>query len=144
MLVFHQPSLCSVTSAPSILDLPSSIFDARSSPPTTPPPHPPILRPPPSQTRAPSARLRSSIDDLRSALPPQGSPFDPQNPLPPPKTSLRRRKGLEKDAVRTRFFAAISPQPLGNLFLIPNFPSAPQNRSEERRVGKECRSRWLP
>src|SRR6266545_8294992 len=28
--------------------------------------------------------------------------------------------------------------------LAPQLSDAPQNRSEERRVGKECRSRWSP
>ena len=41
------------------------------------------------------------------------------------------------DGVNTVFLLVDSPDPTNSLLLL-------KNRSEERRVGKECRSRWSP
>ena len=34
--------------------------------------------------------------------------------------------------------------PKNNVFIVPNLKAQKPPRSEERRVGKECRSRWSP
>src|SRR5205807_8457293 len=53
-------------------------------------------------------------------------------------------KGFSQPAAQIRHYLAVadaSPVPI----LIYNFPlNTGINRSEERRVGKECRSRWSP
>ena len=49
--------------------------------------------------------------------------------------------------LRNRFknaFAQIDVQLKRRYDLIPNLVEAVKGRSEERRVGKECRSRWSP
>src|SRR5437667_11419394 len=78
----------------------------------------------------------------RSALPGIQSPFSvcaecgpqsrkrKQRQAPPPICVATRNEFLRRNARATRF---------GNLDLAP---SACTLRSEERRVGKECRSRW--
>ena len=44
----------------------------------------------------------------------------------------------------TRTFRAMQGQPGGSTGIDDAFASAWEPRSEERRVGKECRSRWSP
>ena len=59
--------------------------------------------------------------------------------------SLRRRQRLQQKQELLGWDLVINQQPLGVPELEANVDDAPiGDRSEERRVGKECRSRWSP
>src|SRR5258708_32207600 len=62
---------------------------------------------------------------------------------------IARRDGtLERDLFHHKELHAdnltLSCSPDGKTIVIPIVQPTPQDRSEERRVGKECRSRWSP
>src|SRR5437016_12361567 len=50
--------------------------------------------------------------------------------------------GCDGGSQSTWFMLQSAPQPDTYLWILPQFGG--QSRSEERRVGKECRSRWSP
>src|SRR6516164_11697519 len=61
--------------------------------------------------------------------------------LIPPKFVKRLRKQKHPTTAYSAFFALrLSPLPRG--LRLQDRPARPIDRSEERRVGKECRSRW--
>src|SRR3990167_7125701 len=71
---------------------------------------------------------------LKARAPPFSSPLPPPAPLPfsSPPAAFRHNRGTVGHAVTP----GDSPGSIS--------PSASPRRSEERRVGKECRSRWSP
>ena len=70
-----------------------------------------------------------------------------------PALSQRYRYCVQVDAVALESFIDDAPSPPQSYTISDGFvnliwkdwePSRPDHRSEERRVGKECRSRWSP
>src|SRR3712207_8830210 len=54
------------------------------------------------------------------------------------------RSFFEPKVFDRRFFGGRAPSAIGVRGLAPLLASLAPSRSEERRVGKECRSRWSP
>src|SRR2546430_6107234 len=61
--------------------------------------------------------------------------------LPPVPIEVGQRSEIDGAPFRRKWGTVTTASPK-----VPHFPSKPRpiSRSEERRVGKECRSRWSP
>src|SRR2546430_16045242 len=96
-----------------------------------------MIRRPPRSTLFPYTTLFRSKYVLKfgcpshpgiSSMPEEKPSPEPEGPPVPAKAERAERGGKKKDEEKEE----------------PKGPRGPKKRSEERRVGKECRSRWSP
>src|SRR3712207_5422728 len=89
-------------------------------------------------------RLRRTIEDIRSAAEKVGREVAILGDLPGPKLRVGELKGDLIELKTGEHTTLTSEDEPGDAERIPvSWPDL-EERSEERRVGKECRSRWSP
>src|SRR2546430_4401100 len=119
-------------------------------------PAPDVSAVPPPSRAGPDTEMSSPPPSSPRAAPPRRVEFPPQRatapPVEPPPVTPAPRPALSgASALVEPGLLSVNALPWGSVFLdgqpignTPQIDRTIQPRSEERRVGKECRSRWSP
>src|SRR5256885_10821886 len=97
----------------------------------------PLQTLPSSQSWGPDAQARSVQPSIARQLPLWTSMLGPRAQV---STPLQETPSLQSESA-WQFVSVVHQRPVQGLYGLPSYG---WRRSEERRVGKECRSRWSP